>query len=255
MAERVAAKLKFEDCDCFADIEVRQEDMAPALDGKANRSVGSCTSSARSAMTTSLERPPQWLLSRRDLACRFRANWRMPQQECLHTIWHTGCCAIEPKRKNVVQEAYLRAFRAFASFKGPAIKPWLACDRAQFPPTTALEARKRGSNLVVLAKRTLNVRDDARSARKMVCATPISEALVIAEWRGAKQVLAALAKLPLIYRENRLFLREIEGLSYNEIAEVIGLIPIGTVMVRVCPRGVAPSLRGDPFYRRRGPKI
>ena len=32
MAARVAAKLKFEDGECFADIEVRQEDMAPALD-------------------------------------------------------------------------------------------------------------------------------------------------------------------------------------------------------------------------------
>ncbi len=32
MAARAAAKLKFEDGECFADIEVRREEMAPALD-------------------------------------------------------------------------------------------------------------------------------------------------------------------------------------------------------------------------------
>jgi GNAT superfamily N-acetyltransferase len=32
MAERVAAKLEFEDGECFADIEVRREEMAPARD-------------------------------------------------------------------------------------------------------------------------------------------------------------------------------------------------------------------------------
>ena len=44
----------------------------------------------------------------------------------------------------------------------------------------------------------------------------------------ARAVRAALERLPTAYREV-LVLREFEGLSYKEIAEVVG-IPIGTVM-------------------------
>src|SRR5689334_16460441 len=52
--------------------------------------------------------------------------------------------------EDVVQEAYLRAFRAFPTFKGDAIKPWLlvivrnAC-------YSALGARKRNNNVILLS--------------------------------------------------------------------------------------------------------
>jgi RNA polymerase sigma-70 factor, ECF subfamily len=172
--------------------------------------------------------------SRRDLACRFE-RLAMPHRNAAYDLAY-WMLRNRAEAEDVVQEAYLRAFRAFSSFKGPAIKPWLLAI-VRNSAYTALEARKRGSNLVVLAN-DLNVRDGAE-APEMACATPSPEALVIAECER-QQVLAALAKLPLIYREI-VVLREIEGLSYNEIAEVIG-IPIGTVMSRLS-RGRA-ELRG-----------
>ena len=51
--------------------------------------------------------------------------------------------------------------------------------------------------------------------------------------RGAdvKQLTKALAELPVEYRE-AIVLRELEGLSYREIADVAD-IPIGTVMSRL----------------------
>jgi RNA polymerase sigma-70 factor (ECF subfamily) len=53
--------------------------------------------------------------------------------------------------------------------------------------------------------------------------------LVIAE-SERQQLLAALAQLPLKFRD--IGLREMEGLSYADIAEVTS-IPIGTVMSRL----------------------
>jgi RNA polymerase sigma-70 factor, ECF subfamily len=56
------------------------------------------------------------------------------------------------------------------------------------------------------------------------------EALLIAKADG-EQLQRAIAALPLAYREP-LVLREIEGLSYQEIATVMS-IPMGTVMSRL----------------------
>ena len=129
--------------------------------------------------------------------------------------------------EDVVQEAYLRAFRAFSAFKGDAVKPWLLVTvrNAAF---TALEARKRVRNVIVLSD-DLKPRKDGE-AREVACGAPSPEALLIAEGER-KQLLSALASLPLKYRDI-VVLREMEGLSYNEIAEVT-CTPIGTVMSRL----------------------
>jgi RNA polymerase sigma-70 factor (ECF subfamily) len=129
--------------------------------------------------------------------------------------------------EDVVQEAYLRAFRAFPAFKGETIKPWLLVI-VRNAAHSALEARKRTSNVIILS-------DDLRSrkggeAPDMVSEAPSPEAQLIAKGERQK-LLRALAELPLKYRDI-LVLREMEGLSYTEIAEVTG-VPIGTVMSRL----------------------
>ena len=129
--------------------------------------------------------------------------------------------------EDVVQEAYLRAFRAFPTFKGDAIKPWLlvivrnAC-------YSALGARKRNNNVILLS-------DDLKARRgveapEVASSAPSPEAELIAEGER-QQLLSALAGLPLKYRDV-VVLREMEGLSYSEIAEVTGTA-IGTVMSRL----------------------
>jgi RNA polymerase sigma-70 factor (ECF subfamily) len=56
------------------------------------------------------------------------------------------------------------------------------------------------------------------------------EAAVIAKADGAR-LAAALAALPTEFREV-LLLRDIQGLNYREIADVLG-VPMGTVMSRL----------------------
>jgi RNA polymerase sigma-70 factor (ECF subfamily) len=129
--------------------------------------------------------------------------------------------------EDVVQDAYLRAFRAFSAFKGEAVKPWLLVI-VRNAAYSALQARKRTGRLILLTDDLENRRDGG--AREATGESPSPEALVIAE-SDRKQLLAALAQLSLKYRDI-LVLREMEGLSYAEIAEVTG-IPMGTVMSRL----------------------
>ena len=126
--------------------------------------------------------------------------------------------------EDAVQECYLRAFKHFDSYRGPAMKPWLfailrnVC-RAEYArrattPTGAIEdaaeARKRPRSG---ARR--------RRRRKPRCcgngmATPI------------RRLIATLAEP---FRET-FVLREIQNLSYREIADVAA-VPVGTVMSRL----------------------
>ena len=129
--------------------------------------------------------------------------------------------------EDVVQDAYLRAFRAFPAFKGENVKPWLLVI-VRNTAYSALQARKRVGRLILLSDDFETRRDG--EAPEAACAAPSPEALVIAEG-DRKQLLAALAQLPLKYRDI-VVLREMEGLSYAEIAEVTGT-PIGTVMSRL----------------------
>ena len=129
--------------------------------------------------------------------------------------------------EDVVQDAYLRAFRAFPTFKGDAIKPWLLVI-VRNAAYSALEARKRNNNVILLSEDLKSRRDVERP--EMASSAPSPEAEVIAG--GERQrLLSALAELPLKYRDI-VVLREMEGLSYSEIAEITGTA-IGTVMSRL----------------------
>ena len=128
---------------------------------------------------------------------------------------------------DVVQDAYLRAFRAFAQFKGEDIRPWLLTI-VRNVAYRALNTRKRGANVVSLDE-ALQSRSGG-AAREFASEEPLADSVLIAE--GERELLlSALAELPLAFRDC-VVLREIEGLSYREIAEVIGA-PIGTVMSRL----------------------
>jgi RNA polymerase sigma-70 factor, ECF subfamily len=129
--------------------------------------------------------------------------------------------------EDVVQEAYLRAFRAFPAFRGDAFKAWLLAI-VRNTSLTALQARKRAESLI-RPSGEFDAREDFEM-REHASDDPSPEALVIAE-DDRKHLMAALEQLPLNYRDI-LNLREMEGLSYDEIAEIVG-IPIGTVMSRL----------------------
>ena len=116
---------------------------------------------------------------------------------------------------DVAQESLLRALRFFDGFHGGAFRPWLL-------------AIVRNTYLTWIRKnqpRALEpLEDDAESAG----ANP--EELLL-ERVDSDRLRRALDELPREYREV-IVLRELEELSYKEIAEIAG-IPIGTVMSRL----------------------
>ena len=129
--------------------------------------------------------------------------------------------------EDIVQEAYLRGFRAFAGFKGTDIRPWLLMI-VRNAALTALDLRKRTNNVILLSEDVWT--SSGNTAEEIPATTPSPEAQVIAA-SERQALISALAKLPLKYREV-IVLREMEGLSYLEIAETTGTA-IGTVMSRL----------------------
>jgi RNA polymerase sigma factor (sigma-70 family) len=126
--------------------------------------------------------------------------------------------------EDIVQEAFLRAFRFFDSFRGELARPWLLSivRRVWYD-----EWRRRASSEEVAPFDEL--RDDAQ-LDGWETAVPDPETLAIRA-QDVRDVQAALQRLPVEYREV-VVLREMEDLSYREIA-VIADVPVGTVMSRL----------------------
>lgn len=120
--------------------------------------------------------------------------------------------------EEIVQEAYLRALRFFGSLRNGDARPWLFAivRNAWF----ARGQRKGAGPDVPFDDSIVNPRDDRLDP----------EALVM-QRQTVERVHQAIDGLPVEFREV-IVLRELEGLSYKEIASVAG-IPIGTVMSRL----------------------
>jgi RNA polymerase sigma factor (sigma-70 family) len=126
--------------------------------------------------------------------------------------------------EDIVQEAFLRAFRFFDTFRGELARPWLLSivRRVWYD-----EWRRRSTSEEVMPFDEL--RDDTPpDGWETASADP--ETLAIRS-ENVRDVHEALQRLPVEYREV-LVLRELEDLSYREIA-VIADVPVGTVMSRL----------------------
>ena len=125
---------------------------------------------------------------------------------------------------DVVQEAFMRAFRFFDTFRGDSARPWLL---AIVRRTWYTEWRRRASSHDVVEFD--DTMDDATfDGWSAGGADP--QALLIRD-EESKLVHEALAQLPVEYREV-LILRELEEMGYREIA-IVADVPIGTVMSRL----------------------
>ena len=121
--------------------------------------------------------------------------------------------------EDVVQEACVRALRFFGSFRGDDARGWLL-------------AIVRNSCYDFLRRRRPQELTGAfdEEIHTAVEQTQTPEALLLRRADRA-MVRQALETLPLAWREV-IILRELEGLSYKQIADVAG-IKIGTVMSRL----------------------
>ncbi len=128
---------------------------------------------------------------------------------------------------DVVQDAMIRAFRAFAQFRGESPRAWLfaivrnCCRTAQ--------SGARGTMALVIHESSLS-EDAAAQLGQHPDPGPTPEEEVMRK-ADAGRVRSAIEAIPEPFRE-AIVLRELEDLSYAEIAEVTG-VPIGTVMSRL----------------------
>jgi RNA polymerase sigma-70 factor (ECF subfamily) len=124
--------------------------------------------------------------------------------------------------QDVVQESFVRALRYLASFRGDSARAWLL----QIVRHTCYSWLKENRPVehVVL--------DDSDDAWQDIPAPDADEPHSIAIRKADRlQINEAIAALPVAYREV-LVLRELEDLSYNDIARIAD-IPLGTVMSRL----------------------
>jgi RNA polymerase sigma factor (sigma-70 family) len=119
--------------------------------------------------------------------------------------------------EDVVQESYLRAFRAFDSFEGPDGRAWLL---AVVRNTCFSMLRKNKNQPAVEFDETYTAADPS----------PDAEAVLISE-AALGSLQDCLEALPLEFREV-IVLRELEEMSYKEISDV-ARVPVGTVMSRL----------------------
>jgi len=127
--------------------------------------------------------------------------------------------------EDAAQECYLRALRHFDSYRGPAMKPWLL---AILRNICNAEFARRGRGEVP----TDYAQDESVAEEMPMWQEPqASPEKMILRQQDSTTIRRLVAELPEPFRE-AIVLREMNDLSYKEIAEVAG-VPVGTVMSRL----------------------
>jgi len=127
--------------------------------------------------------------------------------------------------EDAVQECYLRALRHFDSYRGPAMKPWLLAILRNV--CNAEFARRSKEELP-----TDYAQEESLGEEMPMWQEPqASPEKVMLRQQDSATIRRLVAELPAPFRE-AIVLREINDLSYQEIAEVAG-VPVGTVMSRL----------------------
>ncbi len=127
--------------------------------------------------------------------------------------------------EDAVQECYLRALHHFDRYRGPAMKPWLLTILRN---VCNAEFARRGKQATPGDHAAEGEAEDAEPLWQEPQASP--ETVMLREQDG-DTIRRLLTKLPQPFRE-AIVLREINELSYQEIAQVAG-VPVGTVMSRL----------------------
>ena len=125
----------------------------------------------------------------------------------------------EQDAQDVVQEAYLRAFRSFAGFRGSNGRAWL------------LTIVRNTAYTLLKKNRTADLTTAFDEEIHATGYESVNPATILEHAEDAELIKNAMDGLPAEFREI-LILRHQENLSYNEIGDILK-IPIGTVMSRL----------------------
>jgi len=125
----------------------------------------------------------------------------------------------EEDAQDVVQEAYLRAFKSFSGFHGSNGRAWL------------LTIVRNTSYTLLKKNRAIDLTTTFDEEIHTAGHESVSPAIILEHSETAELIKEAMDELSVQFREI-LVLRHLEGLSYREIADVAQIAP-GTVMSRL----------------------
>ena len=125
----------------------------------------------------------------------------------------------EHDAQDVVQDAFLRAFKYFGGFHGGNSRSWLL-SIVRNTTYTWLQKNRKPELATIFDEETRDIEDTASNP----------EALLLNN-SDQQEIRRAVEQLPVEFREV-MILRELEGMSYKEITGVAD-VPIGTVMSRL----------------------
>jgi RNA polymerase sigma factor (sigma-70 family) len=144
--------------------------------------------------------------------------------------------------EDILQDACLRAYRGVGGFAGGSSRAWVLT----IVRRTAYSwlAKNRVSLLVAVDDLDVSERAEADRGGDASYSQTTPEAELIAK-ADADHLEAAIAALPLEFRET-LVLRDVQGLDYREIAQVMAT-PVGTDMSRLARarRRLIATIGGD----------
>lgn len=129
--------------------------------------------------------------------------------------------------EDAVQDAYLRAYRSFDTFRGANPRAWILTI-VRNVCRTSLQSRRLHETMPLMPDDEDGADPGAGAVADPVELDPEAALARKTEDQALRRLIAAL---PLAYRET-LILREMEELSYQEIADATAT-PIGTVMSRL----------------------
>ena len=153
--------------------------------------------------------------------------------------------------EDIAQETFIRAYRALHQFRGEAqFYTWLYRIAVNTAKKFLLELKR--DPLIVLNNLKPNDEEDETSHRLNEPISDETPESVLAAKEIAAAVNAAMDALPDDLRQ-AVTLREIEGLTYEEIADVMAC-PIGTVRSRIFRAREAISARVKPLLEHRSGK-
>jgi RNA polymerase sigma-70 factor (ECF subfamily) len=187
-------------------------------------------------MTSHLERrpPPTWEAERHVMsdhtpdedaarARRFR-DAALPHLDAVYTF--ARYLLRDPTdAEDAVQECYLRALRHFDSLRSPEVKPWLF---AILRNVCRVEYGRRSRVSLYDVNAEPDKSEGTIPMWQEAQDTPETEML---RKLDAEKIRGLVAALPEVFREV-LVLREVDDLSYREIAAIVST-PVGTVMSRL----------------------
>ncbi|MBA2674240.1 RNA polymerase sigma factor RpoE [Ramlibacter sp.] len=154
--------------------------------------------------------------------------------------------------EDIAQETFIRAYRALPQFRGDAqFYTWLYRIAVNTAKKTLVDL-KRDPLVSETALRGNNADEDETSGVENELTTAETPETVLAAKEIAAAVNSAMEALPEELRQ-AVMLREIEGLSYEEIAQMMNC-PIGTVRSRIFRAREAISAKVKPLLENQSGK-